>query len=144
MSPLLEQPEAVCQGLLREVGAGARYLHERELEREARVAALAHVLHGHGEEVAEAQHSRLRELVRLGQELLAGFLGDWDGLRHRAEVLDEEEVAQMLEQIVDEPAEILALLRELLDERKPAGGVVVDDDVEEMEERVIVHGVMNL
>ena len=44
----------------------------------------------------------------------------------------------MLEQVGDEPAEILALLGELLDERQRAGGVAVDDEVAEPEERLLL------
>ena len=48
-----------------EVGGRARHLDERELERKARVAALAHVLDGDREQVAEPEHGRLAELVGL-------------------------------------------------------------------------------
>ena len=138
MAALLEQLEPVGQRLLREVGARARDLHERELERKARVAALAHVVDCQGQEVAEPQHARLGELVRLREELLARLLGDRDRLRHRAQVLDDEEVPKMLEEVVDEPADVLALLGELFDERERAGRVVVDDEVAELEERLLV------
>ena len=104
--------------LAREVRAGPRHLDERELERQARVAALAHVVDGDGEQVAEPQHGRLAELVRLRAQPLARLLGDRQRLGHLAHVLDEHQVAQVLEQVGDEPAEILALLRELLDERR--------------------------
>ena len=42
---------------------------------------------------------------------------------HLAHVLDEQQVAQVLEQVGDEPAEVLALVGELLDEREQAGRV---------------------
>jgi hypothetical protein len=51
--------------LAREVGPGARDLDERELEGEARVAALAHIVDGDGEEIDEANHVRFADLVRL-------------------------------------------------------------------------------
>ena len=44
----------------------------------------------------------------------------------------------MLEQIGDEPAEILALVRELLEERQRPGRVAVDDEVAEPEERLLL------
>ena len=53
-------------------------------------------------------------------------------------MLDEQEVAQVLEQVGDEPAEILALLGELLEERQRAGRVAVDDEVAEPEERLLL------
>ena len=56
-----------------------------------------------------------------------------------AHVLHEQQVAQVLEQVGDEPAEILPLLRELLDEDERARRVAVDDHVAEPEQRVLVH-----
>ena len=93
MTALLEQLQPVRERLLGEVGAGPRHLHERELERQPRVAALAHVVDGHCQQVAEPQNGRLRKLVRLREQLLARLLGDRDRLRHRAEVLHEQQVA---------------------------------------------------
>ena len=50
----------------------------------------------------------------------------------------------MLEQVGDEPAEVLTLLRELLQERERTGGVAVDDRVTEAEERVLLDGAEKL
>ena len=113
--PLLELLEPKGERLAREVGAGARHLHERELERQARVAALAHVVDGDREQVAEPQHRRLRQLVRLLAQPLARLVGDGQRVGHVPHVLDEQQVAEVLEQVDDEAAEILALLGELLD-----------------------------
>src|SRR5207249_1764223 len=55
-----------------------------------------------------------------------------------AEVLDEEQVAQVLQKVVDEPPEILALLRELFHEGQRARRVAVDDEVAEPEERFLL------
>ena len=44
----------------------------------------------------------------------------------------------MLEQVGDEPAEVLSLLGQLLDERQRAGGVAVDDEVEQPEQRLLL------
>ncbi len=44
----------------------------------------------------------------------------------------------MLEQVRDEPGEVLALVGELLDEREEAGRVAVDDEVAEAEERLLL------
>ena len=44
----------------------------------------------------------------------------------------------MLEQVDDEPAEILALLGELLEEDERAGGVAVDDQVAEPEQHLVL------
>ena len=59
-------------------------------------------------------------------------------LRHLAHVLDEHQVAQVLDQVEDEPAEVVALLRELLDEGERAGRVAVDHEVAEPEERLLL------
>ena len=53
-------------------------------------------------------------------------------------MLDEHQVPQVLEQVGDEPAEVLALLGELLDERERAGRVAVDHEVAEAEERLLL------
>ena len=55
-----------------------------------------------------------------------------------AEMLDEHELAQVLEQVHDEPAEVVPALRQLLDERERAGGVAVDHEVAEREERLLL------
>ena len=47
-------------------------------------------------------------------------------------------MAQVLEQVGDEPADVEPLLRELLDVRERARGVVVDDEVAEAEQRLLV------
>ena len=44
----------------------------------------------------------------------------------------------MLEQVVDQPSQVLALVGELFDEREQAGRVLVDDQVAEPEERLLV------
>ena len=65
MGAALELLEAVRGRLALQVGRRPRDLDERELEREARVSALAHVVDGHGEEIAEPDDGRLAQLVRL-------------------------------------------------------------------------------
>ena len=47
--PVLQQLDAVGERLAREIRRRPRHLHERELERQARVAALAHVVDGDGQ-----------------------------------------------------------------------------------------------
>ena len=138
MGAALQQLEPVRGRLAREISRRARDLDERELERQPRVAALAHVLDRHREQVAEPQHRRLADLVRLLAQPLARLLRDRQRLRHLAQVLDEQQVAQVLEQVGHEPAEILALLGELLDEGQRAGRVAVDDQVAEPEERLLL------
>ena len=135
---LLELLDPERQRLAGEVGAGARHLHERKLERQPRIGALARVLDRDGEQVAEPQHGRRRQLVRLLAQPLARLVGDRERVGHVAHVLDEQQVAQVLEQVGDEPAEILALLGELLQEDERAGRVAVDDRVAEAEERVLL------
>ena len=46
--------------------------------------------------------------------------------------------AQVLEQVEHEPADVLSLRRKLLDERQRSGGVAVDDEVAEPEERLLL------
>ena len=138
MGAALEQLQPVRRRLAREVRRRSSHFHERELEGQARVAALAEVLDRDGEQVAESQHRRLRELVRLLAQSVARLLGDGQRLRNLAHVLDEEQMAQVLEQIRDETAEILALLRELLDECKGPGRVPVDDQVAQAEQRLLL------
>ena len=48
-----------------------------------------------------------RQLVRLLAQALARLLGDGQRLGHLVHVLDEQQVTQVLEQVGDEPAEIL-------------------------------------
>ena len=47
-------------------------------------------------------------------------------------------MAQVLDQVGDEPAEVVALLRQLLDEGERARRVAVDDEVAEPEERLLL------
>jgi hypothetical protein len=61
----LQLLEPVGDRLAREVGARPCHLDERELEREAGVAALADILDRDGEEVDQPQDLRVAELVRL-------------------------------------------------------------------------------
>jgi hypothetical protein len=79
-------------------------------------------------------------LVRLLAQPLARLVCDGERVGHVAHVLDEQQMAQVLEQVGDEPAEVLALLGELLQEDEGAGGVAVDDRVAEPEERVFLDG----
>ena len=94
----LEQLEPVRERLARQVGLRARHLHERELERQARVAALAHVVDGDGEQIDQAHDGRLGELVCLLPQALARLLGDGQRLGNVADVLDEQQLAEVLDQ----------------------------------------------
>ena len=116
----------------------ARHLHERELERQSRVGTLPDVVDRHGEQVDQAEHRRLGQLIRLLAKKLLRLFGHRERLRHVPHVLDEEQVPQVLEQVPDELAEILSLLGELLDEVEGAGRVPVDDHVTEPEQRLLV------
>ena len=138
VGPRLEQLEPVRERVAREVGLGAGDLDERELERQAGVATLAHVVHGDREEVDQAQHRRLGQLVRLLTEPLARLLRDGQGFGHVPDVLHEQKLAEVLDQLRHEPAHVLALLGELLDLDEGAGGVAVDDRVAEAEEGVLL------
>jgi hypothetical protein len=62
---LLEALEAEGDRLAREIRRRTRHFHERELERQARVAALAHVVDRDREEVDQPQHGRFAHLVGL-------------------------------------------------------------------------------
>ncbi len=128
----------MCERLAREVRVRPRHLHERELERKPRVGALPRVLDGDREEVDEPQDGRLGKLVRLLAQELLRLLGDGERVGDVAHVLDEQQVPEMLEQVGDEPAEVLPLLRQLLDEEQRAGRVPVDDHVAEPQQRLLV------
>ena len=134
----LEELDAVHERLAREIRRRAGHLHERELEREPRVGALADVVHRDCEEVDEPEHRRLGQLVRLLAQALLHLLGDRQRLGDVAHVLDEEQVPQVLEEVGDDAPEILALLCKLLEEEERAGRVVVDDRVAEPQERLLV------
>ena len=84
------------------------------------------------------------ELVGLRAQAVArlGVTGSESG--HLAQVLDEQQVAKMLEQVGDEAREILALVGELLDEGEQAGGVLVHDEVAEAEQRLFLDGAEEL
>src|SRR6266700_4190024 len=114
----LELLEPVGDRLAREIRRRARHLDERELERQAGIATLAHVVDGDGEQVDQAYDRRLAELVRLRAQPLLRLLGDGQRLRHLVHVLHEHQVPQVLDQIADEPAEVVSLLRQLFDERQ--------------------------
>ena len=126
------------KGLAREIGVRARHLHERQLERQPGIAALSHVVDGDRQQVEEPQHGRLRQLVRLLGEPLTRLLRDRQRLGHVPEVLDEHQVPEVLEQVGHEPAQVLALLGELLDEHERARRVAVDDRVAQPEQRVLL------
>ena len=119
--------------------AGPRHLDERELERQARVAALAHVVDGDVRAGRSAGSTvGAAELVRLLAQPLARLVGHRQRIGHLARVLDEHQVPQVLEQVDDEPAEVLALLGELLEEDERAGRVAVDDEVAEPEQHLLL------
>ena len=138
--PLLELVEAERHRLAGEVAAGPCHLDEGQLERQSRITALAVVVHSHREQVAKPQHSRLRQLIRLLAKPFARFVGDGQRIGDLAHVLDEEQVAQVLEQIGDEAREILPLLGKLLDEDERTRGVAVDDGIADAEERLLFDG----
>ena len=50
----------------------------------------------------------------------------------------------MLEQVGDEPAQVLALLSELLEEGQRARSVPVDDEVTDSEQRLLLDGAEEL
>src|SRR5215212_3435875 len=127
MCARLQLLEPVGERLTGEIRSGTRDLDQRQLERQARIAALAHVLDRDGEQVDEPDHGRLAELVRLCAQTFTRLLGYGERVRHLAHVLDEHQVTEVLEQINDEAAEILPLLGELFEERERSGGVTVDD-----------------
>ena len=135
---LLQPVEPEGERLAREIRARPRHLHERQLERQARVAALPHVVDRDVQQVDQPDDGRRAELVRLLAQPLARLVGDRQRLGHLARVLDEHQVPQVLEQVEHEPAEILALLGELLEEDERAGRVAVDDEVAEPEQHLLL------
>ena len=137
MATRLELLEPVRERFPGKVGPGTRDLHQGELQRQTRIAALSHVLDGDRQQVDEADDGRLAELVGLRTEPLARLVRHRERVRHLAHVLHQHEVAQMLEQVDDQPAQVLSLLRQLLDERERPGRVAVDDQVAEAEQRLL-------
>ena len=135
---LLELLEAIRDRLALEVGGRPRHLDERQLERQPGVAALAHVVDRDREQVAEAQHGRLAELVCLRAKPLPRLLRHGQRVGHLAHVLDEQHVPQVLEEVGHEPAEVLALLGELLEKGERPRRVAVDDEVTDPEERLLL------
>src|SRR6266508_106980 len=97
MAPTFELLEAVGERLARKVRARSRHLHECELEREAWVAALAHVLDRHREQIDQTDHRRLAELIRLRPEPLASLVRDGQRIRDLAHMLNEHQMPQVLE-----------------------------------------------
>ena len=83
----------MSERLAREIAVRARHPDERKLERQPRVAALAHVLDRDGQEVDEADHRGLRKLVRLLAQTFARLLGEREGIGYVAEVLHEQQVS---------------------------------------------------
>ena len=138
--PRLEQLYAVGERLAREICLRACHLHEGELERQPRVGALPDVVHRDGQEVDQPEDGRLGKLVRLLAQQLPRLLGHGQRLRDVPHVLDEQEMPQVLEEIGDEAAEILAALGELVHEQQRSGRVAVDDHVAEPQERLLLDG----
>ena len=136
----LEQLDAVRERLALQIRLRPRHLDQRELERQPRIAALPEVVERDSEQVDQPQHGRLGQLVRLLAQPVAGLLRDGEGVGGIADVLDEQEVSQVVEQVGDEPPEVLALLGELLDLHEHARGVPVDDRVAEPVERLLLDG----
>ena len=124
--------------------AGRVDLDERQLERQARIAALTHVVDCDGEQVDQPDDCGGGQLVRLLAQPLACLVGHRQRVGNLVHVLDEKQVAQMLEQVGDEPPEILALLGDLLEEAQRARGVAVDDEVAEPEEHLVLDGAEQL
>ena len=144
MATVLELLEAVRDRLALEVGGGPGHLDERELEREPRVAALAHVVDGDREQIAETENRGLAQLVRLSAQAVPGLVGQRQRVGHLAHVLDEEDMPQVLEEVCDQPSEILALVGELLEEGERAGRVAVDDEVADPEQGLLLDGAQQL
>ena len=55
-------------------------------------------------------------------------------------MLREHDLPQVLDQVEDEPAQVVSALRELLQIGERAGGVAVDHEVAEAEERLLLDG----
>ncbi len=121
-----------------EIGRRPGRLHQRQLQRQARVAAGAHVADRLAEQVAEPEHGRLGQLVRLLQQTPARLLGHRQRLGHLVHLLHEHQVAQVLEQVADQAAQILPLAGQLFDEDERLGGVRGDDEVEQAEEGILL------
>src|SRR5581483_8791957 len=114
----LQQLDSVRERLAREIRRWPRHLHQRKLERQARVAALPHVVHRDREQVDQTDDGRGGQLVRLLAQALARLFGHGQRVGDFVHVLHEQQMAQMLEQVGDEAAEVLPVRRQLLEEEQ--------------------------
>ena len=89
MQPGFQHFHPMDKRLAGQIGLRTGHLDERELEREPRISALALVFENDREEVDEAHHGGLGELVRLLPQALPRLLGQGERVGHVAEVLHE-------------------------------------------------------
>ena len=111
----------MSRGLAGEIRRRPRDLDERELQRQAGIAALTLVLDGNREEIAEPQDRRLRKLVRLLPEPVACLLGHRQRARHLELAFEVGENGGESEPELEEPVseeEIIELMRGTLDARE--------------------------
>ena len=134
----LQQLDPVSERLAGHVGGRSRHLDHRQLERQPRVATVTLVLHRQPEQVDQTDDGGLGQLLRLPAETLLRLLGERERIGHVADVLDEQHLPEMLEELVDERTEIVALLRERVERRQRARRVPVDDHVAQPVERLLL------
>ena len=118
----LEAVEAGDQAVGGVVGAGEQHPGADQLEEQARGGGAAHLGEAGGDQVggpAEVVHA---EAGGLGDEPLAGVLGDVDeaGRRGVGDRGDDHQVAEPAQQVLGEAARVLAGLDDLVDTRKTA------------------------
>ncbi len=128
------------------VEIGARHLDEREFELQPRVEAVADLALGLPERLDEEDHLAGRDLAGALELLTKEIAVELDRMPERAqgrlvarrlpEVLEEEELAQVPQQVADELRIVGALVGEPLDELEGLGGAQLGHDVGELEEEV--------
>ena len=98
----LEPCDALLERLQLELAGGAADPHQRELQRQSRVGALAHLVVGVAQQVDEPVHVAGWQPVGLGLQPRALVVGRGDLLGRLAQLLAQEERAQVAEQVGDQ------------------------------------------
>ena len=142
----LEAPQALLEGGRRVVQLRPRDLDERELELQPRVEPVTDLALRLSELLDEEDDLARRDLAGALQLLAEQLVVELDGLSERAQrglvarrllqVLEQEELAQVAQQVADELRVVGALVGQPLHELQRLGGVALDDDVGDLEEEV--------
>ena len=119
------------------VGAGQQHPGAEQLEQQPRCGGAAHLGQPGGEDVGGPAEVGGAEPGGLGDQPLALVLGDVDeAARGRAgDGGDDDEVAQPAQQVLGEPARVLAGLDHLVDDAEDGGAVTCGERVDHLVEQ---------